>query len=84
MNALQNGYDVILREAEEYAFKETDFKMELLDINKFVKVNNVQEISNPVFFVRRDVPTSDGLLSNEIFGITKQERSNIYGYVNLV
>ena len=83
MNTLQNEYDVILREAEEYAFKETDFKMELLDINKFVKVNNVQEISNPVFFVRRDVPTSDGLLSNEIFGITKQERSNIYGYVNL-
>ena len=29
------------------------------------------------------MPTSEGLLSNEIFGITKEERSNIYGYISL-
>ena len=39
MNILSNGYDVILREAEEYVFKETDFsflKEILADFLKFV------------------------------------------------
>lgn len=60
-----------------------NFNVELLDINKFVKANNVQEITDPVFFIRDGVPSPNGLLSNEIFGITKDERSNIYGYIDL-
>ena len=62
----------------------THFKAEPLDIEKLVKVNDLQEITNPVFFVRPGVPTSDGLLSNEIFGITKDTRATTYAYIDLV
>lgn len=55
----------------------------LLDEEDFIKKNRIQEISNPIFFVREGVPTDDGLLSNRIFGITKQERSKTFGYIDL-
>lgn len=63
--------------------KQKHFKPELLDPEKLIKVNDLQEITNPVFFVRNNVPTSDGLLSNEIFGITKYDRSNTFAYIDL-
>lgn len=55
----------------------------LIDIEDFIKKNEVKEISNPIFFNQNKMPTSDGLLSNEIFGITKEERANRFGYINL-
>lgn len=58
-------------------------EMELLDTEKFIKTNNVPEVTNPVFFIRDNIPTPDGLLSNDLFGITKDDRGNIYGYVSL-
>ena len=74
----------ILLEAESEANKEDKhFKLAPLDVEKFVKANNVQEITNPMFFIKDNAPTSDGLLSNEIFGITKDERANIFGYIDL-
>lgn len=54
-----------------------------VDTEKFVKVNELQEISNPLFFERANTPTVDGLLSNEIFGITRDDRSTIFAYINL-
>lgn len=62
---------------------EKHLKMEILDPNKLIKVNNLQEITNPIFFIRDGVPTSDGLLSNEIFGISKDQRANIFAYIDL-
>lgn len=59
------------------------FKASLIDPDKLVKVNDLQEITNPVFFARNSVPTSDGLLSNEIFGITKYDRANTFAYIDL-
>lgn len=56
---------------------------EIMDQNKFIKRNDVKQIINPVFFERAGVPTVDGLLSNEIFGITKDERAGTYGYIDL-
>lgn len=70
---------------EEVALNEamnSHLKVEDLDIEKFVKVNMCKEITNPVFF-NGPVPTEDGLLSNEIFGITKTERAGIFAYVDL-
>lgn len=69
---------------EETALNEAtqSFKTEDLDVEKFVKVNMCKEVSNPVFF-NGPVPTEDGLLSNEIFGITKTERAGIYAYIDL-
>lgn len=54
-----------------------------LDIEKFIKVNELKEVTNPIFFSANNVPTSDGLLSNEIFGITMNSRSNVFAYINL-
>ena len=59
------------------------FKIEQLDQERLIKNNNLPEVTNPVMFSGGSIPTSDGLLSNELFGITKDERSGIYGYINL-
>lgn len=58
-------------------------KIDLLDIDKFIKVNEIKEITNPVFFIRDGMPSPDGLLSNEIFGITKDQRAGTFGYIDL-
>ena len=73
--------DFAIQEAN--GVQQTHLRTEVLDVEGFVKVNNVQEITDPIFFVRNGVPTEQGLLSNEIFGITKDERSNIFGYIDL-
>ena len=58
-------------------------ELETLDIEKFIKANKLKEVTNPIFFERPGVTSTDGLLSNEIFGITKNERSNIFAYIDL-
>ena len=58
-------------------------EIDVFDVEQFVKKNECKEISNPILFLRENMPTPDGLLSNEIFGITKKERSGIFGYVDL-
>lgn len=68
---------------EAYFDEKKRLNVNLRDVDDFIKKNNVKEITNPVFFIRNGVPTSDGLLSNEIFGITKEERANIWGYIDL-
>ena len=60
-----------------------DFKIEQLDQKRFIKANDLQQVTNPVMFNAGNGPSSDGLLSNEIFGITKDERAGIYGYIDL-
>lgn len=57
-------------------------KTELLNVDKFIKVNNLKEVYDPVFF-NGPTPSEHGLLSNEIFGITKSERAGIYAYIDL-
>lgn len=59
------------------------FRGQILDVDKFVKVNDCQCISNPVVFQSAGKPTPDGLLSDKIFGITHGERYGIYGYIDL-
>ena len=76
----------VLGEAEQKVdvpFKNKRLKVKLPDVEDFVKKNDVKEITNPVFFIRDGIPTPDGLLSNEIFGITREERANIWGYIDL-
>lgn len=62
---------------------ERHFKIDPLDPLKLIKVNDLKEVSNPIAFAKNNIPTSDGLLSNEIFGITKFDRSNTYAYIGL-
>jgi len=59
------------------------FRIKPLDPNKLVAVNKLKEITNPIFFSRNNSPTPDGLLSNDIFGITKEERAGTFAYISL-
>lgn len=59
------------------------FRIEQLDQVRLIKENDLKEITNPAMFNSTNGPTPDGLLSNEIFGITKAERSGIPAFIDL-
>ena len=63
--------------------RQDNLQVSLLDVDDFVKKNNLVEITNPVIFDASSNPTSDGLLSNTIFGITKESRANTFAYISL-
>lgn len=67
----------------EYDKKIRHLRVAILDPDKFVKVNDCKEITNPVFFSKNGAPTDDGFLSNQIFGITREDRAGTYGYIDL-
>ena len=77
--------DVLLTEAEAQrnAFRSKHLRVDLLDVDRLVKVNDLKEITNPITFAKGNVPTPDGLLSNEIFGITMYDRMNTCAYIDL-
>ena len=58
-------------------------EMTLLDIDELVKLNNIKPVSNPVSFDRGLYPSKDGLFSEEIFGMTSNERKRTCGYIPL-
>ena len=62
---------------------EKHLKVFPLDIEKFIKYNELEEIDDPMFFAKTGTPTARGLLSNEIFGITKEDRTTIFAYIHL-
>ena len=78
----KNGF-LRLNEAEEYNKVIEHLRLEVFDIDKFVKVNDCKCVTNPRAFIRPGIPSNDGLLSNEIFGLTMDERSGIFGYIDL-
>lgn len=58
-------------------------KIDLYDVDEFVKLNNLKEVTSGVLFQRGGVPHPDGLLSNEIFGITVKSRRETFAYIDL-
>lgn len=58
-------------------------KIWLTDVDELVTVNNLKEITSPVLFQRGSVPHPDGLISNEIFGITTKDRKSTFAYIDL-
>lgn len=69
--------------ANENTNVEKHLQVSLIDPEKLVEVNGLKEVTNPVFFIRNAIPTPDGLLSNDIFGITKYDRANTFAYIDL-
>ena len=57
--------------------------LQILDTNKFIKENGCLEVTNSLSFDKKLIPTKDGLYSPEIFGTTKQELFERFGYINL-
>lgn len=78
-----NSISQLLTE-EEYSDFSKRLRIDILDMDKFIKKNpTTKVITNPVFYNSDGSPTDDGLLSNAIFGITKDDRQGIYGYIDL-
>ena len=59
------------------------FEIKPINMKRFVTVNKLKPVTNPIFFDGDAGPTSDGLLSNEIFGITKNDRANTFARIHL-
>lgn len=55
----------------------------LLDVEKFVKVNALSEVRNAVYLENGRNFTPDGVLSNEIFGMDTYSRRNRFAYIDL-
>lgn len=54
----------------------------MLDVERWININAVPVVSNPIFIDKRAF-TSDGILSNEIFGVSAFDRKNRYAYIDL-
>lgn len=74
----------LFNEATDDKLNDHHLDVYMVDPDDFIKKNpSTKEITSSIFFTRFGQPDPDGLLSNEIFGLTKEERSGIYGYINL-
>lgn len=58
-------------------------KIDILDINKLIAVNNLQEVTSSHIFSSKMTFDSNGLLSNDIFGISKGDRRSTFAYIDL-
>lgn len=58
-------------------------KIELLDTKKFIDINQLQECDSPKLFSNKNMMEPGGILSNEIFGISKDDRKNTFAYISL-
>lgn len=58
-------------------------KVDLFDTAEFIKVNKLQEITDPMPFIRGGIPSPNGLLSTDIFGVSVTDRKTTYAYIDL-
>ena len=58
-------------------------KLDIFDVEEFIDINKLQEITSPILFQRGDIPHPEGLVSNEIFGVTTKSRKETYAYIDL-
>lgn len=58
-------------------------KIDIFDVKEFIDANNLQEVTSPVLFQRGNIPNPNGLVSNEIFGVTTKSRRETYAYIDL-
>ena len=68
---------------EEYDKVVNRLQIDILDVDKFVSLNQCKPVTNARPFTANGVSSNDGLLSNEIFGYTQKERSGTFGYIDL-
>ena len=58
-------------------------KIDLLNMEKIINVNKLQQVTSPKIFSNNKTFHPDGILSNEIFGISKSDRRGRFGYMDL-
>ena len=71
-----------LNEAE-YDKVTAKLRLEILDVDRSIKVNECKVVTNPRAFIRDGIPSDDGLLSITIFGNTMEEKMGKFGYIDL-
>ena len=86
LNFLEEANDFLNRTViseAQYEKVTSHLRLEILDVEKFVKVNECKVVDDPRAFIKDGIPSPRGLLSNEIFGISKNERAGIFAYIDL-
>lgn len=58
-------------------------KLDLMNVDDFVELNALKEITNPGLMPRAGAPHPEGLLSEDIFGVTPKSRKNTFAYIDL-
>ena len=58
-------------------------KLDLMNVDDFVELNHLKEITNPGLMPRAGAPHPEGLLSEDIFGVTPKSRKNTFAYIEL-
>lgn len=58
-------------------------KIDLIPTKKAIAVNGLQQVTNPIIFEKGSIPTSDGLLSTDIFGVSVKDRRDTYAFIAL-
>lgn len=58
-------------------------KIDMLDIDRLIAVNKLQEVTSPRLFSTKMMFDQNGILSNDIFGISKGDRRTTFAYINL-
>lgn len=58
-------------------------KVDILDIDRLIEVNKLSEVKSPKLFSNKMIFDPEGILSNEIFGISKGDRRSTFAYIDL-
>lgn len=59
-------------------------KLDIFDINEFIKVNQIKQVTNRFYLGNGNNPSEDGLFSTVIFGkFSSEERKINFGYIDL-
>ena len=59
-------------------------KVNIVDVNRFIKANDCPEVTSPIYFDKGRMPTDDGLFSLTLFGRPGSfERKSVFGYIDL-
>lgn len=58
-------------------------KIDLIPVKKFIIANNLKEVTDSMIFEKGNIPSPNGLLSTEIFGVSVTERKETYAYISL-
>lgn len=58
-------------------------KINLLDVERFIRVNKIQECTSRGLLANKGMYDPNGILSNEIFGVSKNDRRGTYGFIDL-
>lgn len=58
-------------------------KIDLFNVDEFVEINHLKEVTSGALIQRNNIKHPEGLLSDEIFGVTIKSRKETFAYIDL-